>query len=133
MISAMSWPWSGGSAKRTASSCQPRSAAPVHDGSVLDPHDMNDGILVDQPVDHPVGTAARREVAGQLCSLYRGEDQFYGVGRQAGADSGPDTGGSLFGGEVFVGGDELSRGVGCVVVGTGELGELLGELTGAFS
>jgi len=27
---------------------------------------MNDGILVDQPVDHPVGAAARREVAGQL-------------------------------------------------------------------
>ena len=27
---------------------------------------MNDGILVDQPADNPVGAAARREVAGQL-------------------------------------------------------------------
>jgi hypothetical protein len=27
---------------------------------------MNDGILVDQPVDDPVGAAARREVADQL-------------------------------------------------------------------
>ena len=29
---------------------------------------MNDGILVDQPVDDPVGAATRREVTGQLAS-----------------------------------------------------------------
>lgn len=33
---------------------------------MLDSHDMDDGILLSQPVDDPVRPAARREVAGQL-------------------------------------------------------------------
>ena len=56
----------GGGWRRTATICRARSAAPVHVGSVLDPYDMNDGVLVERPVDDPVGPAARRVVADQL-------------------------------------------------------------------
>lgn len=66
----MPLPWSGGGASpgQTESPCQLGSAAPVHVGSVLDPHDVNDGVLLQEPVDDPVGAAPSREVPGQLAS-----------------------------------------------------------------
>ena len=77
-----------------------------------------------------LGDSSCRDRSRSGSGQHRGQAAFGAVevvvGRRAGADSGPDTGDSLFGGEVFVGGDELSGAGGCVVVRTGELGELDG-------
>ena len=43
-----------------------RSATAVDIGSVLGADDEDDGVFFDQPVDGPVRSAARREVAGQF-------------------------------------------------------------------
>lgn len=69
IIDWVALPRSGGDAppqQADRAHLQLRSAAPVHVGSVLDTHDVNDGVPLQEPVDDPIGAAPRREVPGQL-------------------------------------------------------------------